>query len=170
MQQVRNVMRRIEKTVHIDHPLTEAQLRMTKYGLDAIPVVDGDELVGLLEKSALFTESQTTTHAANGDKVKDRLTGEVVFCYDTDTIETASGVMEKSGRESLIVVDDEKRLLGLLTSEMIDDNRNRNEDRPVDGRAKTAERQAETSGMAKGNRPGKPGNYSAEPYVNKNGD
>ena len=170
MLKVKDIMRRVEQTVHVEHQLAEAHLRMTKYGLDFIPVVDGDEVVGILEKSALYFETETTTHAPNGDLVKDRLVGEVVFCYETDTVRTAEDLMMKSGRDSLIVVNGEKRLAGLLTARMVADNRERSETWPAtDGRT-AAERQTETAGRAKGESPGKPGNYSAEPYVNKNGE
>lgn len=169
MLHVKNIMRSVDKTVHIDHPLTEAQLRMTKYGLDFIPVVDGDEIVGVLEKGDIFSESEATTHAPNGDKVKDRLSGELVFCYETDTVETARDTMETSGRDRLIVVDEKNQLAGVLTGQMVKDKLARQEMQSAGTEAPVSDRKTNTGGRAHGDNPGKPGNYSTTPFVNKDG-
>ena len=169
MLHVKNIMRRVDKTVHIDHPLTEAQLRMTKYGLDFIPVVDGDEIVGVLEKDDMFSESDATTHASNGDKVKDRLSGELVFCFETDTVETARDTMETSGRDRLIVVNGKNQLAGVLTRQMVEDKLKKQEVHSAGTETPMSDRKTNTGGRAHGDDPGKPANYSAAPFVNKDG-
>jgi len=94
---------------HPDHPVSEAVERMHASGMQVLPVVDGDEVVGLLRMRDIETDPEADDPAA---AVRDAMFAEILYCFADDPIENAIALMEKTGYEEYLVVDAEKRLVG----------------------------------------------------------
>jgi len=160
--QVKDLMQPTTEVVHVDQSLLEAGIRLRRFRLPALAVVDGDEIVGLL--TARTVEDETT---ARDDKlaeavVRDHMSTEVAFCYGDETAEVAHEVIQEGGYSSLLVTDHAGRLCGIITLERLTDRV-----RPQgDQRTAAPERhRVETPGRARRGKLHRPESYSAKPII-----
>jgi predicted transcriptional regulator len=110
-----DIMVPTQELVHPDQPLAEATARMHDAGLGLLPVVDGDELVGVI------TAADAADRPGDGTSVHDVMSTDIVFCYDQDDLPTALKIVEESGHPRLLVLNAEWELAGTLTAEAIRD-------------------------------------------------
>lgn len=108
-QRVRDVMATPDLAAHPDHPVSEAVERMRGSGMRILPVVDGDEIVGLLRMRDIETDPDADHPSA---AVRDAMFAEILYCFADDPIEETIALMEKTGYDEYLVVDSEKRLVG----------------------------------------------------------
>ena len=101
----------IENPVTITTGLTLAEVRRTmdETGVTGLPVLDGGKLVGII------TERDLKFNVHPEDLVDDVMTKELVVETGTPTEETARQKFDKHRIEKLPVVDDDRRLTGLIT-------------------------------------------------------
>jgi len=118
MALVKDVMEWTDEIVPLDEGLGEAAARMREGGLPLLPVVDGDEIVGVLTVEDI---GRVVDDAGAAASVRDRLLPQIAFCYASDDIATARAVMDNSGRDALIVTDDEAQLLGHVTRDAVNE-------------------------------------------------
>lgn len=116
MARVKDVMEWTDEIVPLDEDLAEAAARMRARGLPLLPVVDGDEIVGVLSVDDLV---RVIDDAGAAPTVRDRLSPQIAYCYASDDLATARAVMDDSGREALLVTDEEAQLLGHVTREAV---------------------------------------------------
>jgi CBS domain-containing protein len=116
-QRVRDFARPMRETVHADHEIDEAALRLSLQERSLLPVADGDEIVGALTQRDL-------ARAREAEQAEDaRLTARVVmssdlaFCYLDDDVATARALMDRHGSDHLLVIDADQSLIGLLGRE-----------------------------------------------------
>ena len=105
-----DIMVPAHELVHPDQPLAEAAARMRDAGLELLPVVDGDELVGVI------TAAEAADRPGDGASVHDVMSTDIVFCYDRDDLPTTLKIVEESGHPRLLVLNAEWELVGLLTA------------------------------------------------------
>src|SRR5262245_25845999 len=80
-----------------------------------IPVYDGDRLVGMVTDRDIVLRvvaeggdaTQTPTHAV--------MTSEVIYCFEDQTVNEAAQVMEQHQIRRLIVLNRNKRLVGIVS-------------------------------------------------------
>ena len=163
---VRDRMRRLEEAVHMDQDLEEAAVRMRKAQVPFLPVVDGDEIVGILSARDLDAAPQQTERGSEPARARDHLSGDVAYCFEDDDLETAKSVMDESGHHRLLVVDREGILVGLITLEAIAG------DVPAGGAPphagpKAGRRHVDTRGRAKGETHGRLVSYGVKPRIKR---
>jgi len=122
-----DIMVPAHELVHPDQPLAEAAARMRDAGLELLPVVDGDELVGVI------TAAEAADRPGDGASVHDVMSTDIVFCYDRDDLPTTLKIVEESGHPRLLVLNAEWELVGLLTAQTIRDAIKEQHDKPVAG-------------------------------------
>jgi CBS domain-containing protein len=164
MSKVGDVMHASARILHVDHRLEEARTRMRRYGQHFLPVVDGDEIVGQIGVADLYQPPRHATYPEGPDKVLDRITGEVDYCFEDDSVEAALQTMRATGSDALVVVDACRRLAGIVTREMIEAGDVDADDEPLSEEA-VAEREAVTTGRTHGGESGGPEDYSARPRI-----
>lgn len=165
---VRDLMRAVNEVVHVDQDLYEAYVRMRHFQIPFLPVVDGDEIVGILTARDIYGAPHPAEDGIRAAKVRDHLTTEIAFCYENDDVETAKVVMDQSGHHRLLVTDSDENLVGLITLETITAAlRHHGSGRSSVPRSEPAERIAETSGRAKVDKLGKPRTYALMPKIKK---
>lgn len=115
----RDIMCATTDLLHPDHPMEEARRRLGDAGISMLPVVDGDEVVGVLSRS----ES-----GGSGDpsdlprpRVRDCMSSEIPLCRDDETLEQVARAMEEEGQAGVIVLDAEDQMVGIVTREMLSD-------------------------------------------------
>jgi CBS domain-containing protein len=113
MQKARDRMQSGTGTVHLDHDLAEALARMKQVKAPFLPVVDGDQVVGIL------TDTDLPAQVASPDdpddlKVRDRMTPRVVFCFEDDGIEHVQGILDHFGLDRILVISRDRHPVGVI--------------------------------------------------------
>ncbi|ASY63448.1 Inosine-5'-monophosphate dehydrogenase [Sinorhizobium sojae CCBAU 05684] len=88
---------------------------MKEEDIGALPVGENDRLIGMV------TDRDVTLRAfANGDDVssltaRDVMTKEIVYCRTSESVEDAIHLMESKKIRRLPVINDDKRMVGMLS-------------------------------------------------------
>ncbi len=100
-------------TIPPETPIEEAARLMIDKGLNHLPVVENDVLVGII------TSWDIAKAVARNKKgvVREIMTRKVIYTHPDEPVEVAARKMEKNDISALPVVDSRKRVLGIVTSE-----------------------------------------------------
>lgn len=138
--------------VHPDHPRGEALHRMRAGGVPLAPVVDGDEVVGIVSAEALA--------GAGIEAVRNAMNTVFPFLYEDDSCALAAGLAAATGASHIFVVDADRRLVGMVAARA---------DRGATARAlddaQVATRMAAHPARATATPGGDPGGYADAPKI-----
>lgn len=112
---VSDVMNRSFYTVSRDETIEHASRLMVKECVSHLPVISED---GRLE-GIVTSWDITKAVACKINELDEIITRDVKHVYEDERIEHASSIMEKHSISALPVIDSEKRILGMVTSESI---------------------------------------------------
>ncbi|MEA4957001.1 Hypoxic response protein 1 [bioreactor metagenome] len=91
-----------------------AKLKMVRANIGAVPIVENDELVGLItHRDVLLAGSE-----AMGIKVKDLMSKNLSTVSESVNIKEISSIMAETGYQRIPVVEN-KKLIGLITQSCI---------------------------------------------------
>jgi IMP dehydrogenase len=97
-------------TIHPDHAIKDVLKLMQTYRISGLPVVQDDQLVGIVTNRDLRFETDL------GKKVSDVMTGQnLVTVNEGITLEASKAMLHEHRIEKLLVVDDNGRLTGMIT-------------------------------------------------------
>jgi len=122
-EKITHIMTNNPATVNLTHKLSEARKAMTEGGFHHMPVVSGDNLVGLLSSTDLLRVSyeygqdprQTDAVMDNTMTIDQLMKDEPITLSAGQTVRDAVGVFAEGSFHSLPVVDG-KKLVGLVTT------------------------------------------------------
>lgn len=100
-------------TVKPNSTVQDAKKVMAEYGVSGLLVEDAGKLAGII------TRRDITFEKNNKRKVSELMTKEVITAKAGTTIEQAKEILHKQRIEKLPVVDEKKRIIGLITSKDI---------------------------------------------------
>ncbi len=100
-------------TIKPDLTVAEAKKAMTEYGVSGLLVEQGGKLLGII------TRRDITFERNNKLKVSELMTKDVITAKAGITIDQAKEILHNKRIEKLPVVDDKKRIVGLITSKDI---------------------------------------------------
>jgi IMP dehydrogenase len=100
-------------TIKPDVTVAEAKRAMAEYGVSGLLVEEGGKLAGII------TRRDITFEKNNKRKVSELMTKEVITAKVGLTIEQAKEILHKQRIEKLPVIDDKRRIVGLITSKDI---------------------------------------------------
>lgn len=116
--QVKDVMIRKVEPVHPDDTLSDAATKMRTCQVDLLPVCEGERLVGMVSDRDIGTRAAIVGLAAGQSKIRDAMTSDVLWCYETQDIEDAARTADErpDGEElpGLLVMDENKQLVGFV--------------------------------------------------------
>ena len=102
-------------TISQDADVRDAAKLMLDKHVTHIPVVSDDcKLIGIVTSWDL-----SKSIATNSNHLKDIMTTNVKYCYGEDTIEEIARMMRKFDISCLPVVNDDMKVLGLITTDQI---------------------------------------------------
>lgn len=156
--QARDRMLATTEVVHLDQNLLDARARLERFGLPALPVVDNDEIVGLLTAEAIERTAAASPDPLGEIAVRDHMSAEIAFCYGDESIERARTIMQEGGHDRLLVLDRDGKLCGLLAAEDVG---------PGDKAESGTSHIVKTAGRATGGTPHQPDSFSVKPVVKK---
>lgn len=158
----RDLMQPISEVVHLDQNLLDAGIRLREEGLAALPVVDGDEIVGILTREAIYEKAASPDNDLANTAVRDHMTAEIAVCQAEESAETARRLMEEGGHTRLLVVDREGQLCGIIAAQERGEGRVGKEEERVDD-----DHVVKTPGRAKGSAPHQPPDFAVRPTIKK---
>jgi CBS domain-containing protein len=177
MPKLKHLMSPNPVVIHVDHPLREAALRMREAGVGALPVVDGDELVGMVADRDLVVRSLPEGGGPD-TPVGAAMTRHVVALREDAPIGAAAAAMVEHRVRRLAVVDRDRVLVGMLSlTDLAGAGLQGCELAAVALRvvsapiatAKTPAREDPTGGRARRSPAGAPHVYAPQPRIKRNG-
>ena len=167
-QRVKDAMLPTDEWLHPDHPVSEAATRMRAAHLNLLPVVDGDEIVGIytLEHLAQRRDQPPVPPAAEdarASRVADHMSAEIPYSYEDDDLATARQLLQRHHLPWLLVLNRDDEYVGLISAETAAGTRPATDLPPH-----PAARQARATGRAKtSGGTGTPGVYSVRPKLRR---
>lgn len=113
---IHEVMSAEPRTVGLDNTLVEAAGVMRLFDIDATPVCDDDQLVGMITEHDIVVRAVAEGRDLNRMKVRDALSDEIVCMFDDDDVEEAASAMRENHVSSLPVLDHEQHLVGMVSA------------------------------------------------------
>ncbi|MEN8237106.1 MAG: CBS domain-containing protein [Pseudomonadota bacterium] len=95
--------------------LEKASQLMRDDDIGAIPVREGDRLVGMLTDRDIAVRAVAEGREASSAQVKDAMSSPVLYCYENDSVEEVGRNMAKNQIRRLPVLNKEKRLVGMVS-------------------------------------------------------
>jgi CBS domain-containing protein len=112
---LKDVMTRHVEVVRPDAQLKEAAAKMADLDVGAIPVCDGERLVGMLTDRDITIRSVARGADPSATLVRDVMSGTVRYAFEDELVERAASVMKRNNIRRLPVLDPNKRLAGIVS-------------------------------------------------------
>ncbi len=103
------------ETIEAREPIRAAALRMRTCNIGALPVLEGGTLVGMLTDRDIAVRSAALGQDPNTTPVREVMTTTVITCDADEKLERAEQMMEEKMVRRLVVVDADRRPVGLLS-------------------------------------------------------
>jgi CBS domain-containing protein len=112
---VGEIMTRPVISVPVDATIAEAAELMKRYDIGFLPVIAGDILVGVVTDRDLVIRGICERANPYITPVRSVMSTSPVWCYEYDVLTDAADILADNLVHRLIVVDSNKRLVGLLS-------------------------------------------------------
>src|SRR5215813_7904236 len=112
---VREIMKTELETVRPTDTLQCAAARMKANNIGALPVEEDDRPVGIITDRDITIRATAKGCDPNITLVSEAMTSVVVYCFRDQPIAEAAGLMEWYAVRRLLVLDGEKRLVGIVS-------------------------------------------------------
>jgi CBS domain-containing protein len=111
---VREAMTRDVRLVKPDQPISEAAKLMAELDIGALPVEDGDRLVGMITDRDIAVRAVAVGRGPD-TPVREVMSGEIKYCYDDQSVDEVTQNMGELRIRRLPVLSRDKRLVGILS-------------------------------------------------------
>jgi CBS domain-containing protein len=96
-------------------PIAEVAKMMKKLDVGAIPVGENDRLVGMVTDRDITCRGVADAKDCSGLKARDVMTKGIVYCSETQDLDDALRIMEQKKIRRLPVLNESKRMVGMLS-------------------------------------------------------
>ena len=111
---VSDVMTRDVQTVRPDQTARDAANFMLQADAGAIPVTEGDRLVGMITDRDIAVRGVAEGHGPD-TPVRELMTNDIVVAREDDDVEDAATRMSEAQVRRLVVIDDQSTLCGIVS-------------------------------------------------------
>ena len=111
---VSEAMTRDVRLAKPDQSIREAAHMMAEIDAGALPVADGDRLVGMITDRDIAIRAVGEGKSAD-TKVREVMTSEVKYCFDDEDLDKVVGNMGDQRLRRLPVMNRDKRLVGIVS-------------------------------------------------------
>lgn len=112
---VNEVMHSPAEWVAAETPVSEVAARMARADIGAIPVGRNDRLVGMITDRDLALRVVGQKRDPEKTRADEVMTPGIVYCRTAEDVEDAIHLMDQKKVRRLPVLDDKKRLVGMLS-------------------------------------------------------
>ncbi len=103
------------KTIEPDATLKDAAQKMKEFDVGALPVREGEKLVGILTDRDIVVRATAEGLTPENAHVRDAMTPQVVCCTPDQDVKEAAHLMEEKKIRRLAVVDGQQLPVGMLS-------------------------------------------------------
>ena len=111
---VRDVMRKTV-SVQAEETLEVAALRLKQENVGALPVVEADQIAGMITDRDILLRGPAGGRSMQRTKAREVMSVGTVACHDTDDLDHALGLMSRNRIHRLPVLDGNEKLVGVLS-------------------------------------------------------
>lgn len=112
---VRDVMHKGVEWVDPSTTVVELARRMRDMDIGAIPIGENDKLVGMVTDRDVVVRALADGKDVMKKTARDVMSKGIVFCRDGEDVEDAVRIMEQKKIRRLPVLDENKRMIGMLS-------------------------------------------------------
>jgi CBS domain-containing protein len=98
-----------------DTPVSEIAQMMVKDDIGAVPIGKDDKLVGMLTDRDITVRVVAANKDPRKTKAEEVMTKGIVYCTTKETVEDAIFLMEQKKVRRLPVINEKKRMVGMLS-------------------------------------------------------
>jgi len=113
--QIRDVMTSQVSMVRPDTPLSEVARKMRDEDIGAVPVADGDKLIGMVTDRDIVTRALAEAPDVSRIRARDVMSPKVLYCLEDDTVSDVLLNMREQQVRRLPVVNKDKHLVGVVS-------------------------------------------------------
>ena len=114
--QLKEIMTRQVEVISPDATVEQAAKQMDDVDIGALPVCDGDRLVGIVTDRDIVVRSISVGQDPRKTYVRDVMTtSSLIYAFEDDDVPSAAQLMEKKQIRRLPVMSREKRLVGIVS-------------------------------------------------------
>lgn len=114
MPHIHDIMTRGVAVIQFDETLQTAAQRMHDLNIGALPVCDGEALVGMVTDRDITVRGVAAGMIPQESLVSDVMTGEVRWCSEADSVEEVMDQMGDAQVRRLAVFDDNRKIVGIV--------------------------------------------------------
>jgi len=112
---VKDVMTREAEVIYPDTTLKEAAELMKSLDVGALPVVDGERLLGMITDRDITVRATAAGADPCSARVRDAMTPEVIYCLEEQDATEAAGLMRENQIRRLPVLNADRLLVGMVS-------------------------------------------------------
>jgi len=113
---------KVKKVMHKDvtwvspiMPITELAKKMLQNDVGALPVGENDRLIGMVTDRDIVCRGLTGKKEASKLTARDVMSKGMFYCREDDDVDAAIDLMKKKKVRRLTVLNDKKRMVGMLS-------------------------------------------------------
>lgn len=113
--QLREIMTQEVESMRLDATLQEAAQQMRASNIGAVPVCEGDRVVGILTERDLMSRATAEGRDPKTTRVCEVVTPELITCFEDQESSEAIRVMHERQLRHLAVLSRDRRLVGIVS-------------------------------------------------------
>jgi len=98
-----------------DTPIAVIAMKMLEQDVGAIPIGENDRLIGMVTDRDIILRAVASGKEVSGLTARDVMTEGIVWCRDIDEVNQAADVMQTKQVRRLPVIDQNRRMIGILS-------------------------------------------------------
>lgn len=115
MQTISEIMTRDVTVISPDDSIQRAAQMMKDWNVGALPVCDGQRLVGMISDRDITIRATAAGQAPDQIKVADAMTAEVLWCFEDQTVGEVLQQMGDAQIRRIPVINRDKQLVGMVS-------------------------------------------------------
>jgi CBS domain-containing protein len=112
---IKNIITPSPRCVSPNASLVEAAAQMKALDTGWLPVCENDRLIGTLTDRDIIIRSVAEGFDPNIVAVRQIMSRDIIYCFEDHDIEDAAQIMQKNQIRRLPVLDQNKRLIGIIS-------------------------------------------------------
>jgi CBS domain-containing protein len=113
--QLMQIMTHEVEVIHPDAPLAAASQKMNESDASALPVCDGQQLVGILTQHDLIRRASVQARAPETALVREVMTADLLSCFEDQQDSEVLRLMQERQIHHPAVLSRDQRLVGLIS-------------------------------------------------------
>jgi CBS domain-containing protein len=112
---VKNAMHKNAEWVSPETPIAQVAKKMKDLDIGSLPVGENDRLIGMVTDRDIACRGVADGRDVSNLTARDVMSKGIVYCNDTEDLDDAVRLMETKKIRRLPVINDKKRMVGMLS-------------------------------------------------------